>query len=160
MGDGSEQWEAEYEAHRFDDELEWAREEEQRLDQPAEPELVHGRPHYLGSGVSEFPCRLDGRLMLLVSDEVEDITCPECVVAERKRIAQLSKPLRDEAADALLAGLGYTHARPDARTERTPCGVRVDRGMSGNAGEPRIVSTRPGDRINCLGCIAVIGQVP
>lgn len=152
----TKEWEEAYEAHRFDDEKTYdTREEAER-----EPELVHARPVYLGSGVSEFPCGLSGLLRLHVSDEVEDVTCEHCATEEKARIARVSKPLRDEAADALLAGLGYTHARPDARTQRTPCGVRVDRGMSGNAGEPRIVSTRPGDRINCLGCIAVIGAVP
>lgn len=152
----------EYEAlHRHDTDEKFEHEELQRGDELRAVELVHARAIYLGSGVSEHPCGLPGHFTFtLVSDEVEDLTCPACKAYELNRIARMARPMRDEAADALAAGLGYTHARPSPGESRTPCGVRADRGMSGNAGEPRIVSTRPGDHINCPGCIAVIGAVP
>lgn len=152
---GTKEWEAEYEAHRFDDEA------HEQLDVIRVPELVHARAVYMGSGVSEHPCGLNGALTAtLVSDEVEDLTCPACLDAEKARIARLCAPLPDFAALALAAGLGYTHARPDPRTRLAPCGVRFDRGMSGNAGEPRTVTGRLGDSINCPGCLAAIGAVP
>jgi len=93
----TKEWEAEYEAHRFDDE---------RYESGRSEPVVHARADVTAK---TFPCGLDADVLVLVGADNE-VTCDGCN-AELQRRAQLKRTVLRTASSLLFAFVTCGYSR-------------------------------------------------